>query len=218
MQITLGQLMGIMPNAGNRAVICLAPLNEAMNACFINNSKRSAAYLAECGHESGDLKYLAEIWGPEQVPVQKTYWRRDDLGNTRPEAVLLANKAGMFGVDIGKYYRGYGLIQVTGYDNQIKAARYYKIAPENMVNWLQTPKGACEASAYYWMTHGLNELADTEDYDSIPDEFDKISDIVNFGHPTKRLGDTNGWQDRLDHYERAKKILMWADVVSGVLK
>ena len=202
MSIELSQLKAIMPSAGSRADNYFDALNAAMEACEINTPIRIAMFLANIAHESAQLLYMAEIWGPNQVPVQKTYANR--MGNNKPEALALVPP----GVDPGKYFRGYGPIQVTGYDNQIEIATYFGIAPADMVAWLQTPEGGCKASAYYWQKNGLNELADKENYDHVAVEFDAVCDMINLGHRTARLGDTNGWRDRLEYYERAKRVLL----------
>lgn len=208
--LTLEQLRAIMPSAGTRAAIYLTPLNVAMGMCSISASvKRVIPFLAEVGHESGDLLYSAEIWGPAQVPEQRGY--RDRMGNDKPEAVAIARAAGYS--DPGQYFRGMGPIQVTGFDNQCEIADHYGVPRISMGIWLRTPEGGCKASAYFWQKHGLNELADTDNWDDVADEFDAMSDIINRGHRTPRLGDSNGWLDRLAHYERAKRVLMWSDVI-----
>jgi len=198
---TLDQLKLAMPTAGTRADLYYKPLMESMEACEINNCQRITMYLSEIGHESSDLLYMAEIWGPGQVPEQRTYAHRG--GNDKAEALALVPT----GIDPGKYFRGYGPMQVTFFDNQVKVADHFGIARSDMVPWLQTPEGGCKASAYFWMTHGLNEIADAENYDDIANEFDAVCDIINIGHRTDRVGDSNGYRDRLARYERVKLVL-----------
>ncbi len=67
----------------------------------INTPARAAAFLAQVGHESGQLRYLREIWGP--TPAQVRYEGRADLGNAQPGD--------------GKRFMGRGLIQITGRKN-----------------------------------------------------------------------------------------------------
>ncbi len=212
--ITIDQLKAIMPSAGMRASIYLKPLNDAMDACEISlNVKRVICFLAEVGHESGDLLYSSEIWGPAQVPVQAGYKAR--MGNNKPEAIAISQANGE--ADPGKYFRGYGPIQVTGFDNQCQVADHFGVSHGQMVPWLKSPEGGCKASAFFWQSHGLNEIADTDNWDNVADEFDAMSDIINRGQRTPRLGDSNGWLDRLAHYDRAKRVLMFSDVNGGVL-
>lgn len=101
MPITAQQLLQILPNAGPVAGVFVPVLNTAMNRYQIVGPKRIAAFIAQIGHESGQLKYVKEIWGP--TAAQAKYEGRKDLGNTV--------------VGDGSKYRGRGLIQITGRAN-----------------------------------------------------------------------------------------------------
>jgi putative chitinase len=101
MPITAQQLLQILPNAGKQAGVFASALNLAMDRYQINTRLRMAAFVAQIGHESGQLIYVRELWGP--TPAQSRYEGRKDLGNT---------VAGD-----GLRYRGRGLIQVTGRAN-----------------------------------------------------------------------------------------------------
>jgi putative chitinase len=204
MIFTVPQLKLIMPAAGGKVDRYYDPLHVSMEACDINNPKRAVNYLATVAHESGQLRYMAEIWGPNQVPVQKTY--RNRMGNDKPEAISLAHAAGFS--DPGQAFKGYGPIQVTGFDNQTEIADNFSIPHENMIKWFQSPEGAFNASAFFWMSHSLNQLADEDNLDDVLTELDAIQDIVNLGHKTVRIGDANGWVDRVMCYKRARLVLM----------
>lgn len=180
MQLTLAQLLRILPDAGRNAAVFLPFLNAAMARRQINNPRRVAAFLAQIGHESGSLLYVRELWGP--TDAQKKYDTRADLGNT-PE------------VDgDGFKYRGRGLIQITGRKN-------YQLCSLMLFNdtrlldqpeLLERPEWAVESAAWYWMHHGLNELADTG----------------NFKRVTQRInGGQNGAADRLRIWTRAREVL-----------
>ncbi|TFY86706.1 glycoside hydrolase family 19 protein [Pseudomonas kairouanensis] len=60
MPITEQQLLQILPNAGPRAGIFVPSLIRAMLRFKIDTPKRQAAFLAQVGHESGQLKSLVE--------------------------------------------------------------------------------------------------------------------------------------------------------------
>ena len=64
MPITVQQLLLILPNAGPVAGVIVPVLNTAMNRYQIVGPKRIAAFIAQIGHESGQLKDVKEIWGP----------------------------------------------------------------------------------------------------------------------------------------------------------
>lgn len=155
-------------------------LNSAMDEFHIDTPLRQAAFLAQVGHESGELRYVKELASGE------AYEGRKDLGNTFPGD--------------GVKYKGRGLIQITGRTNYTAVMLALDVDCLEHPEVLETPENACRASAWWWKEHGLNEVADSGDIDA-------VSDIVNRGHRTKAYGDTNGFDDRLKHFETAKKEL-----------
>ena len=58
MTITPQQLLQILPNAGQVSGVFAPVLNTAMNRYLIVGAKRVAAFIAQIGHESGQLKYV----------------------------------------------------------------------------------------------------------------------------------------------------------------
>jgi putative chitinase len=131
-----------------RAEAWAAPLTSAMDAYGINTPERQAMFLAQIGHESGKMKYVRELWGP--TAQQERYEGRADLGNTS--------------VGDGFKYRGRGLIQVTGKDNyrRVGAALGLQDILERP-ELLEQPQHAANSAAWFWSTHGLNEMADAGD-------------------------------------------------------
>ena len=71
--VTLAQLLDIMPLARSRAAVFLVQLNAAMAEFAINTPARQASFLSQIGHESGQLVYVRELWGP--TPSQLRYER-----------------------------------------------------------------------------------------------------------------------------------------------
>ena len=78
MPISTQQLLQILPNAGQSAGVFVSAPNTAMNHYQIVGLKRVATFIAQIGHESGQLKYVKEIWGPTKA--QARYEGRADLG------------------------------------------------------------------------------------------------------------------------------------------
>ena len=184
--LTLAQLLEIMPHAGkDRAAQFLPHINSAMLEFAITTPARQAAFLAQIAHESGSLRYVREI------ASGSSYDNRADLGNTKPEAVALAELAG---TTPGRYYRGHGLIQITGYSNHLACSRAL-LRDDSVVSnpaVLERDDLACRSAAWFWDSRGLNAFADAGDFETI----------------TKKInGGLNGQADRLAHYERAKKVL-----------
>lgn len=60
MPITEQQLLHVLPNAGPRAGVFVGALNRGMTRFGITSPVRVAAFLAQVGHESGQLTHLVE--------------------------------------------------------------------------------------------------------------------------------------------------------------
>ena len=158
MPITELQLLQILPNAGRQAGVFVAALNTAMNRYGIVGKARVAAFIAQAGHESGQLRYVREIWGP--TAQQLTYEGRADLGNTVKGD--------------GSKFRGRGLIQITGRANYAACGEALGLDLINQPELLELSQHAAMSAAWFWSTKGLNTLADQG-------EFTKITRRINGG-------------------------------------
>lgn len=158
MPVTEQQLLQILPNAGGNAAVFVPGLNTAMNRYGIVGTSRAAAFIAQVGHESGQLQWLREIWGP--TAQQAGYEDRADLGN---------NVKGD-----GSKYRGRGLIQLTGRANYTACGEALGLDLINHPDFLELPQHAAMSAAWFWSTRGLNTLADRG-------EFVKITLRINGG-------------------------------------
>src|ERR1044071_9054737 len=99
----LHAIMPALPSA--RLEACLPSLQQALAGFEIGSPPRAAAFLAQLAHESGQLRFMEEIWGP--TPAQNRY-----EPVTRLSAALGNTKAGD-----GKLFKGRGPIQLTGRAN-----------------------------------------------------------------------------------------------------
>lgn len=171
--ISYDQLVRIMPYAKQRADKFIDPLNAAMKEFDISeNGLREAAFLAQIAHESGELRYVEELASGE------AYEGRDDLGN-------------LYAGD-GIKYKGRGLIQLTGRSNYEECGRNLGVDLVDDPERLEEPELACRSAAWFWQSHGLNELADDQ-------AFAKITRRIN--------GGVNGWNERLKYYRRALDVI-----------
>ena len=187
MLITIDQLRAIMPNAGERARIYFMPLTQSIVDFDIDNRLRVAAFLAQIAHESGELRYAREIWGP--TASQLRYSDRDDLGNTNPIAIQAAEHNGD---NTGHFYRGRGLIQITGYYNYVDATEALGVDFVTNPKLAELPDFSARIAAWFWKTHGCNPLADEKKFKTI----------------TRRInGGLNGYDDRLKYYNKALTVL-----------
>jgi len=160
----------------DRATEWLPAITAAMAEFEIDTPQRQAMFLAQIGHESGFLHYTVEIWGP--TTAQRRYEGRADLGNTQPGD--------------GSRFRGRGLIQLTGRANYLACGSALGVdLIAKPVALGQSPLAA-RSAAWFWKAHGLNELADENDFTGI----------------TRRInGGYNGMDDRLALYAKAKEVL-----------
>jgi predicted chitinase len=175
------QLKQMMPNLPDAKRAQYLPfLNRTLRDYEINTPLREAAFLAQTAFESGEYRYLEEIWGP--TAAQQKYEPPSEvarrLGNTQPGD--------------GERYKGRGIIQITGRFNYQKYGDllgYDLIATPSLASTVQL---AFSIAGLYWQTNGLNPLADAGDFETI----------------TRRInGGLNGYDGRLKYYQRAKQVL-----------
>lgn len=138
------QLQAILPDAPpQRVALFHTAINDSFAEFNIDTVLRQACWFGQVAHESGSLRYVAEIWG--NTPAQKGYEGRADLGNTQPGD--------------GYRFKGRGLIQITGRTNTLECLKALG-RPETDTAYLETPLGATRSACWYWKRHGLNDLAD----------------------------------------------------------
>jgi putative chitinase len=182
--LTVEILHKIMPNstfANNTKYLPF--LDSAMSEFNINSTPRIAAFLAQIAHESGSLHYV------EEIASGAAYEKRSDLGNLRKEALAAAHAKGS---TTGRFYKGRGLIQITGYDNYLKCGKALSLDLVDNPQLLVNPENACRSAAWFFDTHGLNGLADLG-------EFKQITRKINGGY--------NGLKERELFYAAAQSAL-----------
>lgn len=154
--LTLEMLQKIYVNApAERLEKYWEPLNEAMQEASINTPLRAAAFLAQIGHESAQLKYMSEIWGPTRQQL------RYDPPST------LAEKLGNTEKGDGYRYRGAGPLEITGRNNFRAAGKALGIDLEGNPDLARTPKVGFQLACWYWNTRKLNGLADKKNFNAI---------------------------------------------------
>ncbi|PBP63380.1 chitinase [Pseudomonas syringae] len=181
MSITVQQLLQILPNASSRAGVFVPVLNVAMSKYAIVTKLRIAAFLAQVGHESGQLRYVRELGNDAYLEKYDTGRLAERLGNTPEDD------------GDGQLYRGRGLIQITGRANYAECGEALGLDLLQQPELLERPEHAAMSAAWFWHRAGLNTFADRSDFLTI----------------TKRInGGTNGLADRQELYARALKVLV----------
>ena len=179
--ISDAQLTQVMPTlALAKRQLYLPHLNAAMQAYAVDTPLRTAAFVAQLAHESGEFRWMEEIWGP--TPAQLRYEPPGDL----------AAKLGNTQAGDGKRYKGRGPIQITGRFNYTKFGGLLGLDLVANPALAAAPEVAFKTAGLFWQSNGLNELADGRQFVAI----------------TRRInGGTNGLVDRQMYYERAKAVL-----------
>jgi len=197
--ITLEQLKKIMPRMArnpNTAAKLLPNLNTAMSQANINTKLRMAAFLAQVAHESGEFKYMEEIWGP--TPAQLRY----------EPTTKLSTQLGNIQKGDGFKYKGRGPIQLTGRSNYKACGTALNLDLENHPELAATDEHIFQVACWFWTKNNLNTKADalkgdyTLDCGKLaitpagkasvvdPKAFDKITKTINGGYNGKLERDT----------------------------
>ncbi len=169
----------------------------------INTPKRVAAFLAQCGHESGGFVFVSENLNysasglmrvfPKYFPtleLAKQYERNPKKIASRVYANRMGN--GDEASAEGFAYRGRGILQLTGKDNYFWFAASLDITPAEAAEYLETFEGAAQSACWFWETNKLNRFVDGND-------FKGLTKAINGGFI--------GLADREHHYEIALAML-----------
>lgn len=125
-------------------------LEAVMARRHIDTPMRRAHFLAQIGHESGELRFRAEIANGE------AYEGRRDLGNVQPGD--------------GRRFKGRGLIQLTGRANYAEYGRDIQREAELLAHpeLLQEQTELCvDVAGWFWAKRKLNALADADDLNTL---------------------------------------------------
>jgi putative chitinase len=181
--------------------------HSAMERCLpdydINTPQRVAAFMAQCGHESGNFKFLKENLKYRAASLTKVwpkYFPNMDIANQyagNEEKIAnraYANRMGNGPEESGDGWRfcGRGLIQLTGRNNYQNFADSIETDINDIPHYLATFEGAVQSACWFWETNKLNQWADKGDMLTL----------------TKRInGGTLGLDDRIKHYQHALHVM-----------
>jgi putative chitinase len=178
------QLRAITPDlpAAKRGRL-LPFLQSAMTEFGIDRPAREAAFVAQVAHESGQFRFMEELWGP--TDAQRRYeppgTLASQLGNTEPGD--------------GRRFKGRGPIQITGRANYDRFGRLLGVDLVANPEQAADPDLGFRIAGLFWMKKGLNELADRVTADA-------------FREITKRInGGLKGLKERERFYAAARAVL-----------
>ena len=177
-------------------------LSQALPDYDINTPQRIAAFLAQCGHESGGFTAIKENLNYKAESLCRVWPRYFNTSNATDYAhnqEKIANRAygGRMGngpEESGDGYKfcGRGLIQLTGRSNYQAFADSIQISIDDASEYLKTFEGCVQSACWFWEANNLNQFADS-------------GDILTM---TKRInGGTLGLDDRTARYHHALQVL-----------
>jgi putative chitinase len=198
--VTLELLQKLAPKTNRDKLAALVgPLNAVMEKYSIDTRERAAAFLAQCGHESGGFNAIKENLNYSADGLRKVfpkYFPTAELAEQyarQPQKIASRIYGGRMGngdesTHEGYTYCGRGLIQLTGKNNYTAMATEFGMTLEQVVVYLETQDGACMSAGWFWNKNKLNQFADSGDFTTL----------------TKRInGGTIGLEDRKHHYDVA---------------
>lgn len=115
-------------------------LVECLDRFSINTPPRLRHFLAQCGHESGGLKWMVELASGE------AYEGRRDLGNTQQGD--------------GRKFKGAGVIQLTGRANYQSFATYIGDRRVMEGHTYVSRVYPFTSAGFWWHRNRMNELCD----------------------------------------------------------
>lgn len=204
--ITVEQFHKLFPNCINPQE-WVTVMESVLPPNGINTADRIAAFLAQCGHESGGWTKFEENLNygvPGLMGVFKKYFPNETVANQyarKPEMIANRVYAGRMSNGSpesgdGWKYRGRGLIQITGKDNITAFAK--KLVPDwqkvvDNPSLISTDKTLSLLSAiWFWNTNNLNKYADVKDIKG-------MTRVINGGY--------NGLDERIKLYNECIALL-----------
>lgn len=177
------------------------PLQMVFDKYDMSTTLRQAAFIGQCAHESGNFKTLEENLHYKAESLMKVWPSRFpslEVANqfaNNPEKIANKVYAGRMGNNEegdGWAFHGRGLVQLTGRDSYTRCGESLGMDLISNPELLLQPKGAALSAGWFWSKHGLNELADAQDYETM----------------TKRInGGTLGLDDRIVKINKALEVL-----------
>lgn len=193
MNLSISQLKACMPFISRevlseyeaRMLKFLDPINQTLTKYEISTPERACCFISQVAHESGRLRYVKEL------ATGEAYEGRKDLGNTQ--------------AGDGVKFKGRGLIQTTGRSNYLLTGTELGLDLINHPELLELPINAALSAGFFWKRNKLNDICD-----QAPDwtHVWKGKAYTRFSWLTVRInGGLNGYDDRLNYYQLAKKVI-----------
>ena len=156
----------------------LEPLKETFEKYNIDTTKRQAAFIGQCMHESAGFKTLNENLNYSAKALMATWPSRfpnEETANEyarQPEKIANKVYGGRMGNDVessgeGWKYRGRGIKQLTGKENYERCGAGLGVDLVENPDLLLEPRYAALSAGWFWNKHNLNDLADKGDIETM---------------------------------------------------
>lgn len=122
----------------------LEPINLTLQRFDLSTPERRRMFLAQIGHESGQLRYTEELASGE------AYEGRVALGNTTKGD--------------GVKYKGRGLLQITGRSNYLLCSLALDLPLLENPELLKQLPYSCLSAGWFWNNNNLNSYCDKGDF------------------------------------------------------
>jgi putative chitinase len=177
MNLTKNQLSLIMHQAPVEVIDrYYQPLIDGMTKAFITTPLRVAHFLAQVGHETGDMQVVIENLNYSATGLLSTWPSKFTLATANmyahnPEKIanyVYANHVGNGNIETGDgwKFRGRGFIQLTGRENYTaygyaRGADYITGTNPDLI--ASDPKLTVDVACWYWTIRNINPHADLDD-------------------------------------------------------
>ena len=150
-------------------------VKEVLPKYDINTVERVAGFMSQCTYESADFSRLTENMNYSAKGLNKTfakYFKRAGRDaapyHRQPEKIaniVYANRMGNGNTASGDgwFYRGAGIIQLTGRNNHTAFGKYINMRAKDVPAYVRTKKGAMESACWFWLVNRLNRFCDAGD-------------------------------------------------------
>lgn len=176
----------------------------------VNTPLRISHFMAQTDHESQNFKRLLENLKYSVIRLLAVFPHYFNTINVpkyanNPEAIasrIYSNRMGNGNELSGDGFKfcGRGFIMTTGKNN------YSLLSKETGIDFVSNPElleeeaNAVISALWFWKKNNLNKYADL-------DNCDGVSDCINLGHHTPKIGDAIGYKERKELTEKYKKEL-----------
>ena len=201
MTLTKEQIVHILHGNADAAAWADAAM-EILPKYEINTPNRIAGFFAQTCHESMNFSALSENLAYRTETLEKLFSKYFSKAgrnaadySKQPEKIaniIYGGRMGNVQEGDGYRFRGRGVIQLTGRDNYTAFGKSVGMSPEQVIDYVQTKKGALESACWYWASWKINAACDNSD-------IVLMTKLVN--------GGTIGLEDRRKHYEQALAVL-----------